>query len=463
MSPSKLLLPLAFSSILTSSVTLISTSTNIVVSGLMQRYQMKPMGMFELAPVGIPIAIVGLIYMVFASQRWLPDRSAAEDESMFGLRPYMTEVLILPDSSLVGKTLAESKLGNELDLTVVRIVRGNSRYLAPRSDTRIQAQDVILVEGPTKEILKIKDTAGIEIRPDVELADPTVPETELGLVEVILLPKSPLIGRTLKGIGFRERYGLQVLGLNRHGEIVREQMSQVPLHLGDILLVQGSRSNIAALSEDNTFRIIGALDEKRPHIKRAPYALAIFVIAMALATFKVVSFPVAVILGSVAAFLTRCITPDEAYREIEWKAVILIACMLAFGTAMEQTGTAKYLAGLIVKGAGHLGTPWLLSGFFALTVLLTQPMSNQAAAVVVLPVAVQTASQLGLNPRCFAMMIAVAASCSYLTPLEPSCLMVYGPGRYRFLDFLKIGSVLTVLIYIIAIVLVPKVWPVRLD
>ena len=322
---------------------------------------------------------------------------------------------------------------------------------------------MILVEGPTKEILKIKDTAGIEIRPDVELADPTVPETELGLVEVILLPKSPLIGRTLKGIGFRERYGLQVLGLNRHGEIVREQMSQVPLHLGDILLVQGSRSNIAALSEDNTFRIIGALDEKRPHIKRAPYALAIFVIAMALATFKVVSFPVAVILGSVAAFLTRCITPDEAYREIEWKAVILIACMLAFGTAMEQTGTAKYLAGLIVKGAGHLGTPWLLSGFFALTVLLTQPMSNQAAAVVVLPVAVQTASQLGLNPRCFAMMIAVAASCSYLTPLEPSCLMVYGPGRYRFLDFLKIGSVLTVLIYIIAIVLVPKVWPVRLD
>lgn len=461
-SPSKLLLPLAFSSILTSSVTLISTSTNIVVSGLMQRYQMKPMGMFELAPVGIPIAIVGLIYMVFASRLWLADRAVAEEEELYGLRPYMTEVLILPDSSLVGKTLAESKLGNELDLTVVRIVRGKSRYLAPRGDMRIQADDVILVEGPTKEILKIKDTAGIEIRPDVELADPTVPEAELGLVEVILLPKSPLIGRTLKGIGFRERYGLQVLGLNRHGEIVREKMSQVPLHLGDILLVQGSRSNIAALSDDNTFRIIGALDEKRPNIKRAPYALAIFLIAMVLATFKVVSFPVAVILGALLAFVTRCITPDEAYREIEWKAVILIACMLAFGTAMEHTGTAKYLAGLIVKGAGHLGPVWLLSGFFALTVLLTQPMSNQAAAVVVLPVAVQTASQLGLNPRSFAMMIAVAASCSYLTPLEPSCLMVYGPGRYRFLDFLKIGSILTVLIYLIAIVMVPKVWPVRL-
>ena len=322
MSPSKLLLPLAFSSILTSSVTLISTSTNIVVSGLMQRYQMKPMGMFELAPVGIPIAIVGLIYMVFASQRWLPDRSVAEDESMFGLRPYMTEVLILPDSSLVGKTLAESKLGNELDLTVVRIVRGSSRYLAPRGDMRIQAEDVILVEGPTKEILKIKDTAGIEIRPDVELADPTVPETELGLVEVILLPKSPLIGRTLKGIGFRERYGLQVLGLNRHGEIVREQMSQVPLHLGDILLVQGSRSNIAALSEDNTFRIIGALDEKRPHIKRAPYALAIFVIAVWVTKY--------ISLGSMLASL---MLPAIAY---------------ALGSPMPAVGAACAAAAMIV-------------------------------------------------------------------------------------------------------------------
>ena len=462
-SPGTLLLPLAFSSILSSSVSLISTSTNIVVSGLMQRYQMPPMGMFELAPVGIPITVVGLLYMVFVSKKWLADRKTGEgDVETSVFRPYMTELLILTDSNLVGKTLAESKIGNELDLTVVRIVRGKSQYLAPRSDMLLQADDVVLVEGPTKEILKIKDTTGIEIKADVTLSDPDVPQAELGLVEVILLPKSPLLGRTLKGIGFRERYGLQVLGLSRHGELLRDKMSQVPLHLGDILLVQGSRSNIAALSEDNTFRIIGAPDEKRPHVKRAPYAVAIFAVALGLATFKIVSFPVAVMLGALAAFITKCITPDEAYREVEWKVVILIACMLAFGTAMEQTGTARFLADLIVKTVGHWGPLWLLTGFFFLTVILTQPMSNQAAAVVVLPVAVQTAAQLGLNPRCFAMMIAVAASCSYLTPLEPSCLMVYGPGRYRFSDFLKIGSVLTVLIYLVAIVLVPRVWPVSL-
>lgn len=463
-SPSRLLLPLAFSSILTSSITLISTSTNIVISGIMQKYRMPPMGMFELAPVGIPIMIVGLVYMVFASKKWLLDREPPGEETiMFGMRPYMAELVILHDSSLVGKTLAQSELGKELDLTVVRILRQNSFYLAPRSDMQFQANDVVLVEGPTNEILKIKDMPGMEIKADVDLSDPSVPTAELGLVEVILLPRSPLIGRTLKGIGFRERYGLQVLGLNRHGHAVREKMSQIPLHMGDILLIQGSRTNISALSADNTFRIIGLLDEKRPHRKRAPWAIAIFVIVLALGTFKVMSFPVAMILGAVAAFLTRCITPDEAYREIEWKALILVACMLSFGAAMEQTGTAKYLAGLIVGWAGDLGPTWLLSGFFALTVILTQPMSNQAAAIVVLPVAIQTAVQIGLNPRCFAMMIAVAASCSYLTPLEPSCLMVYGPGRYRFLDFLKIGSILTILIYAISIILVPRIWPVRLN
>ena len=181
---------------------------------------------------------------------------------------------------------------------------------------------------------------------------------------------------------------------------------------------------------------------------------------LVLVTFKVLPFAVAVMLGSVAMFLTRCITPEEAYREVEWKILILIGSMLAMGVAMEETGAARYLASLIIGGVGDHPL-WLLGGFFALTVLLTQPMSNQAAAVVVMPVAFQTAQQLALNPRTFAMMIAVAASCSYLTPLEPSCLMVYGPGGYKFSDFLKIGSLLTLIIGAIAMLLVPVVWPIR--
>jgi di/tricarboxylate transporter len=265
----------------------------------------------------------------------------------------------------------------------------------------------------------------------------------------------------LKGHRFRERYGLQVLGLNRHGENVRRKLSQAPLRMGDVLLLQGSFENISALQDQNVVKILNAVKEERPNRRRAPRAIAIFIIVLLLGTLKIVSFPVAVMLGSVLVFLTRCITPEEAYAEVEWKAVILIGSMLALGVAMEHTGTAAYLAGFITKMAGELGPFWILTGFFVLTVILTQPMSNQAAAVVILPVAIQTALQLGLNPRTFAMMIAVAASCSYLTPLEPSCLIVYGPGRYKFVDFLKVGSILTVLIYIVAILLVPKIWPIE--
>jgi di/tricarboxylate transporter len=293
----------------------------------------------------------------------------------------------------------------------------------------------------------------------MKLGDPNLPEEELGVVEVILLSKSPLIGRTLKGVGFRERYGLQVLGISRHGKILQKKISELPLKLGDILLIQGPRSEIALLEADRTFRVITTLDDRQPKRRRAPIALAIFVGVLLLATFKVMPFSVAVILGSVAAFLTKCITPEEAYRELEWKAVILIGSMLALGAAMEQTGTAKYLASLILNWTRGLGPVWLLAGFFVLTVVLTQPMSNQAAAVVVLPIALQTAAQLEVNQRTFAMMVAVAASCSYLTPLEPSCLMVYGPGGYKFTDFLKVGSLLTLIIGAMAVWLVPRVWP----
>ncbi|MBC8094274.1 MAG: anion permease, partial [Akkermansiaceae bacterium] len=261
-------------------------------------------------------------------------------------------------------------------------------------------------------------------------------------------------------IHFRERYGLQVLGVNRHGTTLYEKISVIPLRLGDTLLIQGNRARIAEVEEENIFRVISTLSDKRPLRKRAPLAIAFFVGALALAAFKIVPLPVAVMTGAALAFVARCITPEEAYREVEWKAIILIGCMLSLGVAMEETGTAKYLAALIVNWSGGLSPVWLLTGFFVLTVALTQPMSNQAAAIIIVPIAIQTALQLNLNPRTFAMMITVAASCSYMTPLEPSCLMVYGPGRYRFSDFLKFGTALTLIIYGIAIVLVPRVWPV---
>lgn len=460
LAPSRLLMPVAFAAILTSSVSLISTSTNLVVSGLMTNAGLAPMGMFELAPVGIPIALVGLAYMFFIGRHWIPNRTAPDGliES-FGVRSYLTELLVLPKSRLAGKPLAESGLGADLDLEVLRIVRNKDQYLLPRGNMVIQEGDVLLVEGPRADVLKVKDTAGIEIKPDVKLSDPNLRSEDTALVEALVVPGSALIGATLRDLKFRQRYGLQVLGLNRHGKNVLKKLGHIRFRVGDVLLVQGHKANIPALKDEGAFSILNEVEEKRPDRMRALRTALIFCGALLLATGNVVSLPVAMLLGAFGVFAAKCVTPADAYREVEWRAVILIATMLALGEAMTATGTAKYLAELVANGTAGLHPIWLLGGVFLLTVMLTQPMSNQAAAAVILPIAVHTAEQLNLNPRTFAMMIAVAASCSYLTPLEPACLMVYGPGRYRFADFLKVGTPLVILLFALALWLVPKYWP----
>ncbi len=457
---SLLLMPLAFAAILASSVTLVGTSTNIVVSGVMTQYGLPPMSMFELTPVGLPIVLFGLVYMATFGLRLMPQFEKEEDlTAEFDLPSYLTEISIMKSSPLVGKTLSESGLGRDLDITVLRIVRMDDTLLAPQAEERLEAGDVLLVEAKRDEIVKIKDSVGIGVAKETSLKDPDLQTEDIELAEVILLPRSPFIGRRPRGLDLRERFGLQVLAINRHEQTIHRKISQVPLRMGDVLLVQGPRLTISMLERNNAFRILGKLDTTVPDFARARISIAIFLGALLLATFNLVSLPVAILVGVVMAFLTNCITPEEAYREVEWKAIILIGSMLAFGSAMEYTGTAQYLARQIVQMIGDANPIWLLSAFFGLTVLLTQPMSNQAAAVVVLPVAIQAALQLGLNPRTFAIMIAIAASTSFITPLEPACLIIYGLGHYKFVDFVKVGSLLTIVVYLIAILLVPMIWP----
>lgn len=458
---SRLLMPLAFATILASSVTVVSTSTNIVVSDLMSRYDMRPLGMFEMTPVGVPIVLIGLAYMFFIGRHLIPREREVSEEPLeeFGIERYLTELLILPDSPLIGKTLGESALGQDLNLTVLRVVRDKQRYLAPSANLTLEEGDLLLVKGPRDEIPKIKDITGVDIEVEVKLSLSDLQTKDIVLVETIVLPNSPLVGQTLKQVRFRQQYRAQVLGVNRRGRRIARKISQIPFRAGDQLLIQGDRRNIARLDENNTFRVIGTVEYKRPNIKRAPFAIAAFVGVFVATALNILSLPVAVLTGVLAALLMGCITPDQAYRGVEWRALIVIGSMLALGSAMEQTGTAEFLAASVVDLIGQARPIWLLTAFFALSLLLTQPMSNQAAAVVVVPVAMQTASQMGLNPRTFAIMIAVGASCSYLTPLEPAILLVYGTGRYRFTDFLKVGAILTVLIYLLAIILVPVFWP----
>ncbi len=458
-SPSKYLMPLAFASILSSSVTLISTSTNIVVSGMISQYGMRPLGMYELAPVGIPVFIVGLIYMYFVGIRLIPDRAPVEEERNLAQRLYLTEIIVQENSTFVGKTLTETRLGQELNIQVLRIVRDKRRYIVPTADTLLEAGDVLLVECERSAILMVKDLPGIDIRAEVKFADIENEADNVAVVEVILLSGSPFIGRTLRGLHARDRFRLQVLAVNRYGEPIRQKLSFIRMKAGDVLLIQGDRANLLALEDQGVFRVLdAAVQDERPDMRRAPRALVIFGIVLVISAFEVVPLPVAALTGAVLAFVTRCITPEEAYRLVEWKVIILVGSMLALGKAMEVTGTAEYLAQHLIALVGTTSPLVILMAFFVLTVALT-PLSHSAAAIVVLPIAIRTAQQLGLDPRAFVIAIAVAATNGYLTPLDQVSVMVYGPGHYRFTDFVKVGALLTVVIFALVVILVPLFWP----
>jgi di/tricarboxylate transporter len=459
-SPSRFLLPLAFASILTSSVTLISTSTNLIVSDLLTRYEQPPMGMFELAPVGIPIAVMGLLYVWTIGVRLLPRRQDQKAEEKIGERTYQADVVVTNDGPLVGKSLKEAKITGNAGLKAVKLIRGDDTVRGEKKlvDFKLAAGDELFLEGLRADLLKIKDIEGLDFKADVHLADPDEDKEQTTIVEGVVLPRSPLIGQSLRSLDFKERYGLQVLAIHRAGRVPRS-ISAARLRMGDVLLLQGTPEDVKALERGNLFNIFGSVQTERLNRSRAPLATAIFALAVAAATAKLTTLPVAMLGGAFFMLLTRCLSPEEAYRQVEWKALILIGSLLALGAAMEASGAGKFLAQQLIGVVGAESRYSLLSCFFILTVALTQPMSNQAAAVVVLPIALQTGVQLGVDPRAFGMMVAVAASCSYLTPLEPSCLMVYGPGKYQFSDFFKVGAPLTVLIYAISIILVPMVWP----
>jgi di/tricarboxylate transporter len=455
--PSKLLMSLAFTTILASSLTLVGTSTNIVVSGLMQQNGMTPLGMFELTPVGIPILIVGLLYMYFIGRHLVPVRDQPESEMSEDILSYASEFEVTYNSPWAGKSLSEIGLGKEYDLTVLRILKESGYHVEPRANTLLQPGDKVLVEGNRNDLVALEDEGPVEFTG--EFNEKSEIPKEFSMAEVFLLPGSPLVGRTLAGLNFRKRYDLQVLGINRKGETIRHRISRTRLKVGDQLLLQGDQDAIDGLDSNQSFRVVSSKLDIMPETEKAPISLALFFGVLVLVSFKILSLPVAVMLGALLAFVTRCITPSEAYRRVNWNLWLLISCMLALGQAMEFSGLADMIADLIVNMIGGSNPIFLLSAFFFLSLLLTQPMSNQAAAVVVIPVAIQTATQLGLNPRTFAVMIAVGASCSFITPLEPAALIVYSAGNYRFFDFIKVGSILTVLIFVIAILMVPWLWP----
>jgi di/tricarboxylate transporter len=459
---SRVLMPLAFASILAGSVTLIGTSTNLVISSQLPRFGLPPIGFFELAPVGVGITIIGLAYLFYLAPRLIPDRSEREMTDQYDLRSFLSEALIKPGSRLVGKSLAESQLGSAMNLNVVGIFRGERRTLAPGPNATLAENDILLIEGSAEDILSVKDAGGIEIRADVKptLSDGDLESERIRMREAMVLPRSDLVGRTLKEAQFREATGLTVLAVHSAGGPDRiEKLSGIRLKASDVLLLQGSIDALERLRRGGDLFLLEDVSAHHPRRRKGRIAASIFVGSVALALTGLLPLALAFIAGGVALVLTRCMTPQEAYESVDWRLMVMIACMIAFGVAMEKTGTAAYVAEVIVRHVSGFGAMAVLASFFALTVVLTQPMSNQAAALVVLPIAVQVANRLGINPRSLVMCVTFAASCSFLTPLEPSCVLVYGPGRYRFFDFSRVGFPLTALVFVVSMALIPLFWP----
>lgn len=473
--PSKLLIPLAFGAILGGSATLIGTSTNLAVSGAMERYArepelaaykdaLAPYSMFELTPVAVVMVIAGLIYMLFLGRKMLPNNEPKDGlTDKYGIREYISEVIVLENSSLIGKSLSEADIRRELNLNVLGIVRGAATITSPSSREIIEPEDVLIVEGKLEDIMNVRAEVGLEIRPDFRLNQDSLESRDVNLFEILVMDGSRFVGQTLKTLGVRQQFAMTVLAINRHGMTFMEKMSEVPIKFGDVLLVQGDPRRLQRLIGDGELMMLDDATDTTRRVDKRKWALLGFGVFLLLSLSGIlfgysVPLAIAVLIGVMVVLSTKTVRYSEIYSLIDFRLVVLIACMMSFGVAMEATGTDIYLANLIVENFESFGGLAVMAGFFVLTVLLTQPMSNQAAALVVLPVAIQTAVLLGLNPRAFAVAVTFASSFSFITPLEPACVLVYTPGRYRFMDFVKVGTILTVIVFILSMILIPWVW-----
>ncbi|NVJ04946.1 SLC13 family permease [Myxococcus sp. AM001] len=465
---SKVLLPLAYASMLGGMVFLYGTSTNLVMSAAMQRQGMPGIGVTELAPVGLPLAIIGILGVVLLAPWLLPAREGHGAMEDWTLRDYLTEAVLPPDSRYVGKELGDISEG--LGLRVIGIIR-DGEALSAVPGYRLRGDERLLIEGNRETILRVKDLRGIEIRPDVRLSDEELRVKDTLLIEASVPPGSPLVGRSLKETLFVERYGMVALALHRKPAIQRvtklqllgrtfgeRSLSMLPLSVGDVLLLRGARDRVDELARGGNLTVLSGHEYQPPRYGKALLAVVLFLGALAAGSLGVVPLSVAGLTGMLLMIATGCVDPRTAFR-VDWRVVLLIGSMMALGLAMEVSGAGAFVGDRVAALGAYGGPRTVMVLLMVLTIVLSAPMSNQAAALVVLPVAINAAQQLGVDARPFAMAVTLAASCSFITPLEPSCVLVYGPGHYRFTDFFRLGTPLTAGLVLLLTVAVPWAWP----
>ncbi|MEP6901678.1 MAG: SLC13 family permease [Actinomycetota bacterium] len=468
---SRLLMPLAFGTILGGMATLLTTS-NIVVNSILIDNKLDGFSLYDFAPVGIPLVLAGILYVAFIGRNQLPGESPLErtlapnkevqDDliTAYHLGENLFRARVPEKSFLIGKPLSESTLREDFGVSVVAIERKNKKLFALSPETEIKDGDTLVLEGDEEDFRERDVKPFMEFLPASEWHDSDLESRAVEVVEAMLAPRSRLIGENLRSAHFREKYGMSVLAIWRADEEIITNLAEVPLVFGDALLLQGTHDKLAVLSADADLILLMSKEETAitvPNKGRA--ALMIFVATLVLAVILPDLTAAVMLGGALAMMLTGILTTEQAYSSINWKSVFLVAGMLPMGIALTKTNAAALMADGVVGLLGGFGAIGLLAGLFIVTVLMVQAVNGAVVAAVIAPVAVNVAQQTHLNPRSLVMGVALAASMAFITPLgHPVNVLVMSPGGYNFRDFVKIGLPLTIILFIVAMIFLPLFW-----
>ena len=466
LSPSKALIPLSFACMAGGTLTLVGTSTNLIVSSVAETAGQPSFGMFEFFPLGILLLVAGLIYVCLLSPRLLPSRSTPVSLSgNYHMGAYLTEVRVQEKSGLAGKTCLEVGMNERYDITVLSILRGSQHIAQNIRNERLGTGDILIVRGTVDNIFRLRRELGLALLSDVKLNDRELAREGQIMAEGLVTRTSSLIGKTLKDADFRQHYRAFVLAVRRHGEILRDKLAYIPLRFSDTLLMLASPDRLDELRRSEDLIIISQVDL---HIRRGRLwwlVLVLIPVMVLLAAVGLMEILKGAFLAVVLLLILSILSPQEAYRSVDWSVVVLIASLVPVGQAMIETGTAGFLADQILlvvsafKGTGM--APYVgVALIYLVTCLLTQVVSNAATAVLMPPVALSLAAALGVDARPFLMATCFAASSAFLTPMGyQTNLMVYAPGNYRFLDYTRFGGPLSLLFWVMATLLIPRFWP----